>query len=40
MATIGCRFCGERLYYHGEPEGKYPVEQYRYYGAETRGSGC
>lgn len=28
MATIGCRFCGERLYYHGEPEGKYPVEHY------------
>ena len=28
MASIGCRFCGERLYYHGEPEGKYPVEHY------------
>jgi len=28
MATIGCRFCGERLYYHGEPEGDVPVEHY------------
>ena len=28
MASIGCRFCGEKLYYHGEPEGKYPVEHY------------
>ena len=28
MASIGCRFCGEKIYYHGEPEGKYPVEHY------------
>ena len=28
MAVLGCAFCGERLYYHGEPEGKYPVEHY------------
>lgn len=28
MASIGCRFCGERLYYHGEPEGTVPVEHY------------
>ena len=28
MASIGCRFCGERLYYHGEPEGIVPVEHY------------
>lgn len=28
MAVLGCFFCGERLYYHGEPEGKYPVEHY------------
>lgn len=28
MAVFGCLFCGERLYYHGEPEGKYPVEHY------------
>lgn len=28
MVSIGCRFCGEKLYYHGEPEGKYPVEHY------------
>ncbi len=28
MATIGCRFCGERLYYHGEPEGTVTVEHY------------
>ena len=26
MAVLKCAFCGERLYYHGEPEGKYPVE--------------
>lgn len=28
MAVLVCNFCGERLYYHGEPEGKYPVEHY------------
>jgi len=28
MAVLGCGFCGERLYYHGESEGKYPVEHY------------
>ena len=28
MAVLKCAFCGERLYYHGEPEGKYPVEHY------------
>lgn len=28
MASISCRFCGENLYYHGEPEGEYPVEHY------------
>ena len=28
MSVFGCCFCGERLYYHGEPEGKYPVEHY------------
>ena len=26
MASLGCGFCGERLYYHGEPEGTEPVE--------------
>ncbi len=28
MAVFGCHFCGERLYYHGEPEGDVPVEHY------------
>ena len=28
MAVLGCCFCGERLFYHGEPKGKYPVEHY------------
>lgn len=28
MSVFGCCFCGERLYYHGEPEDKYPVEHY------------
>lgn len=28
MAVLKCAFCGERLYYHGEPEGNYPVEHY------------
>ena len=28
MSVFGCNFCGERLYYHGEPEGDVPVEHY------------
>ena len=28
MAVLGCGFCGERLYYYGEPEVKYPVAHY------------
>lgn len=28
MAVMGCGFCGYQIRYHGEPEGKYPVEHY------------
>ena len=28
MSVFGCNFCGERLYYHGEPEGDVLVEHY------------
>ena len=26
MSVLGCGFCGYQIRYHGEPEGKYPVE--------------
>ena len=28
MAVLGCSFCGYGIRYHGEPEGKEPVEHY------------
>ncbi len=28
MAVLGCRFCGNRMHYHGEPEDNIPMEHY------------
>ena len=28
MAVLGCGFCGNRMYYHGEPEDNIPMEHY------------